>query len=125
MTAVNITVNMPEKSIEEVPEVVNFVRAMVEKIRPKYPDIDFRLTGIVFMNNSFTESSQGDLKTLIPIMYLLIIGVMAVVLRSFWGTIAIVLVVAWGDGSVFCSLPYRLPRPPLFSLWRLPTAYIF
>ncbi len=97
VTAVNVTVNMPEKSIEEVPEVVSFVRTMVEKIRPKYPDIDFRLTGIVFMNNSFTESSQGDLKNLIPIMYLLIIGVMAVVLRSFWGTFTVVLVVAFSS----------------------------
>ena len=58
VTAVNVTVNMPEKSIDEVPEVVSFVRAMVEKIRPKYPDIDFRLTGIVFMNNSFTRVEQ-------------------------------------------------------------------
>jgi uncharacterized protein len=97
VTAVNVTVNMPEKSIEEVPEVVGFVRPMVEKLRLKYPDIDFRLTGIVFMNNSFTESSQGDLKTLMPIMYLLIVGVMAIVLRSFWGTLTVVLVVAFSS----------------------------
>ena len=97
VTAVNITVNMPEKSISEVPEVVSFVRTMMEKIRPKYPDIDFHLTGIVFMNNSFTESSQDDMKNLIPIMYLLIIGVMAAVLRSFWGTFTIVLVVAFSS----------------------------
>jgi predicted RND superfamily exporter protein len=95
VTAVNVTVNMPEKSIAEVPEVVSFVRAMMEKIRPKYPDIDFRLTGIVFMNNSFTESAQGDMQTLIPVMYLLIILVMAMVLRSFWGTLAVVMVVAF------------------------------
>jgi len=97
VTAVNVTVNMPEKSIEEVPEVVGFVRPMVEKLRLKYPDIDFRLTGIVFMNNSFTESSQGDLKTLMPIMYLLIVGVMVIVLRSFWGTLTVVLVVAFSS----------------------------
>lgn len=97
VTAVNVTVNMPEKSIEEVPEVVGFVRPMVDKFRLKYPNIDFHLTGIVFMNNSFTESSQGDLKNLIPIMYLLIVGVMAVVLRSFWGTFTVVLVVAFSS----------------------------
>ncbi len=97
VTAVNVTVNMPEQSIQEVPEVVSFVRAMVEKIRPQYPDIDFRLTGIVFMNNAFTESSQGDMKTLIPIMYLLIIVVMAGVLRSFWGTLTVVLMIAFSS----------------------------
>ena len=65
--------------------------------RAKYPDIDFRLTGIVFMNNAFGESSRRDMKTLVPIMYLLIIVVMAVVLRSFWGTLAVVLVIAFSS----------------------------
>ncbi|TDJ49095.1 MAG: RND family transporter [Nitrospina sp.] len=97
ITAINITVNLPEKSVQEVPEVAGFIRRMVDEYRPKYPDIDFRLTGIVFMNNAFGESSRRDLKTLVPIMYLLIIVVMAVVLRSFWGTLAVVLVIAFSS----------------------------
>ena len=97
VTAVNITVNMPEKSITEVPEVANFVRKMLDEYRPKYPDIDFRLTGIVMMNNAFGQSSQTDMKTLVPVMYLLIIVVMGVVLRSVWGTLAVVLVIAFSS----------------------------
>jgi len=97
VTAVNITVNMPEKSVLEVPEVTNFVRKMVDEYRPKYPDIEFRLTGIVMMNNAFGESSQTDMKTLVPIMYLLIIIVMGVVLRSILGTLAVVLVIAFSS----------------------------
>jgi predicted RND superfamily exporter protein len=97
ITAVNITVNMPEKSVLEVPEVASFVRTMVDKYRPKYPDIDFRLTGIVMMNNAFGESSQTDMKTLVPIMYLLIIVIMGVVLRSFFGTLSVVLVIAFSS----------------------------
>jgi hypothetical protein len=99
VTAVNITVNMPEKSVLEVPEVANFVRKMVDKYRPKYPDIEFRLTGIAMMNNAFGESSQTDMKTLVPVMYLLIILVMGIVLRSVWGTIAVVLVIAFSSVS--------------------------
>ena len=97
VTAVNVTINFPEKSLDEVPEVANFVRAMAEKIRPQYPDIDFRLTGNVFMNNSFGEASRQDMEMLIPIMYLLIIVVMALVLRSFWGTLTVVLVIAFSS----------------------------
>ena len=97
VTAVNVTVNMPEKSVLEVPEVANFVRTMVDKYRPKHPDIDFRLTGIAMMNNAFGESSQTDMKTLVPVMYLLIIIVMGVVLRSVWGTLAVVLVIAFSS----------------------------
>ena len=97
ITAVNVTVNMPEKSVLEVPEVASFVRAMVDQYRPKYPNIDFRLTGIVMMNNAFGESSQTDMKTLVPIMYLLIIVIMGVVLRSFFGTLSVVLVIAFSS----------------------------
>jgi len=97
ITAINITVNLPEKSVQEVPEVAGFIYRMVDEYRAKYPDIDFRLTGIVFMNNAFGESSRRDMKTLVPIMYLLIIVVMAVVLRSFWGTLAVVLVIAFSS----------------------------
>ncbi len=97
VTAVNVTINFPEKSLDEVPEVANFVRAMAEKIRPQYPDIDFRLTGIVFMDNSFGEASRQDMEMLIPIMYLLIIVVMGLVLRSFWGTLTVVLVIAFSS----------------------------
>jgi predicted RND superfamily exporter protein len=97
VTAVNVTVNMPEKSVLEVPEVASFVRKMVDEYRPKYPDIDFRLTGIAMMNNAFGESSQTDMKTLVPIMYLLIIVVMGVVLRSILGTLAVVLVIAFSS----------------------------
>ncbi len=97
VTAVNVTVNLPEKSVLEVPEVANFVRNMIDPYRSKYPDIDFRLTGIVMMNNAFGESSQTDMKTLIPVMYLLIIIVMGLVLRSVYGTLAVVLVIAFSS----------------------------
>jgi predicted RND superfamily exporter protein len=99
VTAVNVTVNMPEKSVLEVPEVANFVRKMVEEYRPKHPDIDFRITGIAMMNNAFGESSQTDMKTLVPVMYLLIIVVMGVVLRSVWGTLSVVLIIAFSSIS--------------------------
>ena len=97
ITAINITVNLPQKSVLEVPEVAAFIRKMVDEMRPQYPDHDFRLTGVVFMNNAFGESSRMDLKTLTPAMYGLIIVVMAWVLRSFWGTLAVVLVIAFSS----------------------------
>ncbi|MDX8410438.1 MAG: MMPL family transporter, partial [Mariprofundaceae bacterium] len=95
VTGVNITINLPGESPAEVPEVVAFVRGMADDIRGKYPDIDIYLSGIVMMNNSFTEASQGDMTTLVPAMYGVIILVMAVLLRSVPGTIATVLVIGF------------------------------
>ncbi len=95
MTAVNVTINLPAKSITEVPEVVAFVRGMADDIRAKYPDVNVYLTGVMFMNNSFSEAGQGDMQTLIPIMYLLVIAIMLAILRSVTATLTTVLVIAF------------------------------
>lgn len=95
ITAVNVTINLPEKSLQEVPETVAFLRNLKEEFEQKYPDFKIYLTGVVFINNAFFEASQGDMKTLVPIMYLMVIGVMGLVLRSFWGTLSTFLVIAF------------------------------
>lgn len=93
ITAVNVTINLPEKSLKEVPETVAFLRAMEEDFKKKYPDYEIYLTGVVFINNAFFEASQGDMKTLVPLMYLMVIVVMWVALRSFKGTLATFVVI--------------------------------
>jgi len=93
MTAVNATVNLPGKTLTETTEVVAFVRSMAEEIRAKHPEVDIYLTGVVFMNNAFNESGQGDMKTLVPIMYLLVIGIMLFILRSWLATLTTVTVI--------------------------------
>ncbi len=95
MTAVNVTVNLPGKANEETPEVVVHVREMVEKFRAQYPDINFYMTGVVFMNNAFSEAGQGDMTTLIPIMYSLVIIMLWWMLRSFFSMLTTILVVAF------------------------------
>jgi uncharacterized protein len=95
MTAVNMTINLPGKSIHETPEVVAFARSMAEDIRRKHPEVAVYLTGIVFMNNAFSEAGQGDMKTLVPIMYLLVFVIMTLVLRSFLATLTSVVIIAF------------------------------
>ena len=95
MTAVNMTINLPGKSINETPEVVAFARELAEDIRKKHPGTNVYLTGVVFMNNAFSEAGQGDMQTLVPIMYLLVFIIMTVVLRSFLATITTVIVIAF------------------------------
>lgn len=93
VTAVNATMYLPEKSDEEVPEVVAATRNMVAELEQQYPDIDFYVTGTVMLNNAFFESSMNDLATLIPLMFGIIIVTMGLLLRSFAGTISSVFVI--------------------------------
>jgi predicted RND superfamily exporter protein len=95
VTGINVTVTLPGKNLDEVPEVVSFVRNMANEFRQKYPDIKVYLSGIVFMDNQFSEASQQDMASLVPGMYLVIIILMWVVLRSIAGTISGLIVITF------------------------------
>lgn len=95
LTAVNVTINLPGKANEETPEVVNHVRGMVERFRAQYPDLNFYMTGVVFMNNAFDEAGRGDMMTLIPVMYTLVLVLLWWLLRSFFSMLATILVVVF------------------------------
>lgn len=96
VTGVNVTVQAPGVRTDlEVPEVAEFGRALVQQMRQRYPGIEVRLTGIVMMNNAFPEASRYDISTLIPVMFLIVILVLALMTRSVVGTLGTVLVIAF------------------------------
>lgn len=98
VTVITTTVQLPGiDPINEVPEVVSFIRDLKTKYKAKYPDVDIYLSGIVMMNNSFAESSINDSKNLIPFMFLAIVVMMIFLLKTISGTIATVVV-------IFCSI---------------------
>ena len=95
ITGINTTINTPNESPAEIPEVVAFVREMRDKFQEKYPDINIYLTGVVFMDNAFNEAGEGDMKSLVPIMYGVVLIIMVFALRTFWGTFTTVLIMAF------------------------------
>jgi uncharacterized protein len=95
ITGINITINRPEKSVTETPEVVTFARNMKNQFQEKYPEINIYLTGVVFMDNAFNEAGEGDMKSLVPFMYGIVLIVMALSLRTFWGTLTTILIIAF------------------------------
>ncbi len=94
VTGVNVTVQLPRKNpASEVPEVVAYVRKLADQVRRENPDIDTYLTGIVMMDNMFSEAGQMDMKLLVPIMFLVIIVALGILLRSGTSTFATVIVI--------------------------------
>jgi uncharacterized protein len=97
VTAVNITAQLPpadQLTQRELPEAVAAARALRAHILEKYPEIkDIYLTGSNMMSTAFTEASMGDMQTLVPLMYGVIVLVMWLMLRSSLATAATMLVV--------------------------------
>jgi len=93
-TGVNVIIQLPGiDPAAEVPEVVSFARDLSSQLTERYPGLKVHLTGVVFLNNAFSEMSLLDMRTLVPIMFYVIFLVLAVLLRSVWGTLATLLVI--------------------------------
>ncbi len=94
VAAINVTLNLPEIStISEVPEVASAVRALRDRYMAKYPDLSIRLTGISMLNNAFNEESRKDARTLLPLMFFVVVVTLGMMLRMWAGTVASVAVI--------------------------------
>ena len=91
-TSVNVTIQMPGKSADEVAIVAAAARKMANKIEAKH-NVNIRLGGVIFLNNAFLESSMLDMKTLVPAMYLVILIVAYLLLRSIMATFLVLFVI--------------------------------
>ena len=95
VTGINVTVQLPGKHPGEVPEVAAFARQLAADFQSRHPDIELRLSGMVFMNNAFSEASKKDMATLVPLSFGLMLLVLAVMTRSITGTIGTLFVIAF------------------------------
>lgn len=94
VTVVNVTVQLPGVNpVEEIPHVVSKIRQMKAQFIEQNPEISVRLSGMVMMNNSFAESSLSDNATLVPIMFGVVLLGMILLLRTFSGTFATVIII--------------------------------
>jgi predicted RND superfamily exporter protein len=101
VTGVFVTILLPGESLKEVPEVTAFARKLADDIRRKNPNIDIYLTGSVISDNAFGEASEKDMASLVPLMFLTLIVVAGLSLRSFFGTFGTLLIILF---SMFTGL---------------------
>lgn len=93
VTAINVTVQLPGEKLSEVVEVVAAARAMRDSILADHPDMKVYLSGISMMDNAFGEASQNDMQSLVMAMFLVVIIVLGLLLRSITATVSTVIVI--------------------------------
>ncbi len=79
VTAINVTVKFPNKSLDENPSTVAFLNNMIEDFKAKHPQFDVHISGIILMNDAFFTSSQKDLMFT---MFMLVVIVITVLLLT-------------------------------------------
>ena len=93
VTAVMVTFQMPEADPAALAKLTLKVRQLAADIRQTYPSLEIRLTGELMINTAFQEIGNKDATHLTPLMYLTIILVVALLLKSVVAVVAVVLLV--------------------------------
>ncbi len=102
VTGVNITFSMPAEGRSEAePPVVAHSRQIAADIKKQYPDLDIYLSGVVMMNNTFSESAAIDFTTLVPISFGLMMVVVAILVGGIAGTLVTMMIII---GSVLAAM---------------------
>jgi predicted RND superfamily exporter protein len=90
---VNVTLQYPEESLLEVPAAAKHARELAQRLTEKHPDLRIAISGVSMLNNAFAESGQQDMFSLVPLMFLLMVVVMILALRSVAGTVVTFVVI--------------------------------
>ncbi|GMG81349.1 hypothetical protein LNKW23_05620 [Paralimibaculum aggregatum] len=79
---------------QEVPLIVAETREMLERVLAGHPGIEVRLTGSVMINNQFATSGKEDSANLLGPMFLVILVIVGLALRSVFATLAVFVVIS-------------------------------
>jgi uncharacterized protein len=99
ISGVNVTVQLPDRNLMETMEVVKKARKIASDIEAEHPQIKIYLTGVAMMSNAFVESALNDSKTLIPVMYCVVIIVAFITLRSVSAVFSVILLIVFSIAS--------------------------
>ena len=88
-----ISFALPERSDAAEIRIYQHIRGLLAKARAKHPDIQYHVTGNVFVNQVLTEAAQDDMGILAPAAFFVIVFVAAILLRSLFGTLSLIAVI--------------------------------
>lgn len=92
---VSVTIPFPELDLTEIPQAVAAARDMAAEIEAAHPNLRVALSGTTMFNNAFNEAGQADSQSLIPLTYLVMLGLIIVLLRSISGAVAAFLIITF------------------------------
>lgn len=87
ITQITLRAIIPADFPDGFSEATNGARAIRDSIMAHNPDLEIKLAGTVPLNNAFEEFAMRDMSTMIPIMFLIIMIILVLTLKSFWGVV--------------------------------------
>ena len=83
--AINFSLSDPEEP--KWAEISGYLGALLDEAGADYPDLSFHMTGNVILNQTFSDAAE-DSEELVPIVFIVILGITILLLRSVYATLA-------------------------------------
>ena len=99
VAAVVVDFVLADNPDQQVIEITDALQEILGQARTSHPDLGYHTTGFVVQNRAFSQATQDDLETLLPIVFVVIVGFAVILLRSVAGTVAIVAIVMFAVNS--------------------------
>ena len=93
VTGININIIKPDDGTYDIEKVISAVLALQQVMGEKYPLLDIYLTGGVMADSAFGEAPERDMRSLIPMMFALLLLIIGISLRSILAIISTLLVI--------------------------------
>ena len=93
-TGIFVTMQIPDGTKSPEVPIMAYARDMVAKYSAMGPNLTIVLTGNTPHNAAFVEVSAHDLSVLTPLMYTFLAITMIIFLRSIWGVIVTLIIIA-------------------------------
>jgi predicted RND superfamily exporter protein len=91
VTGVNVTFQFQGQAFDEQAQASAATKELAKRIAAEHP-VEISMSGMVMLNDAFNTAAIQDMTTLVPLMYLVILIVTGLLLRSFTGVAVVFLV---------------------------------
>ena len=94
LTNISVLFKLPGMDLQkEIPLTMEEANKLVDNFKSKYPQMDIKMVGTVAINSLFAEASQDDANTLVPLVIVASLIAVAILLKTFFGTAAVLLMI--------------------------------
>ena len=93
-TNINIRLNLPEDQREPIESVMAIAQKMKARAEAENPDIKVHLMGMAAVNQAFNDMAMNDATTLMPVMFLIVLVLLTLLMRSLACTLATIVIIA-------------------------------
>ncbi len=104
---VAINFALPENPDQAVIEITDYLDVVISEARVSHPGIDYFATGDVVMNRTFADATQNDIRTLTPIVFLVIVVATLFLLRSVFATVTVIAMLIFVVGTTMGFAGWR------------------